>query len=1065
MTISGNAALPGYYDYIEVARSVLIAIVASYVALDLAGRVTVAKGRAHLAWLSGGAIAMGLGIWTMHLKGMMAYHLPVPVEYHWPTVLASLLLAILASALALYVASRRTMSWVEAVSGGAIMSVGISGMHYVGMAAMRLPAITRYSPLLVTLSILLAILFSLIALLMAFDLREETRWTIPRRLGCGVVMGAAVSAMHYTGMAAATFFPGSSPDLSHAVNISPVGNNAIAIVTLIVILAAMVTSSVDRRASTEVERVNRELERRVAERTSQLEEINHALRREIAERERTEQELRRSEAEARARVEELGAVLDAVPGMTLIARDPACRLITGSRNAYQMLRLPYGANLSMSAPVGERPSNVRRTTKDGLDFSPEELPIQRAAATGQEVRDFEMTLTFEDGTSRTILGNASPLLDDKGAVRGAVGCFIDIEDRKRAEARLREYEKAVEGLEEMIVVIDRNYRYVLANRAYLKYRRMEREQLVGKLLSEILNKGAFETMVKPKLDEGFQGKVVKYEIRDRHPHLGERDLLIVYSPVEGQTGIDRLACVLQDITERKQAEEALRASEREQRKIAEQLETERARLIEAQAVANVGSWEIELPSLDVTWSEQTHRIFETDPSYFHPSRSGFVKFVHPEDRAKVDAAFEASLEKGAASMVEYRIVMADGRVKVLEEHWKVFHDRQGRPARLIGTCHDITERKQAEAALRESEARFRLVADSAPVMIWMSGTDKLRTDFNKPWLGFTGRSLEQELGNGWAEGVHPEDLPACMVTYALAFDHREAFRMEYRLRRHDGEFRWVLDSGVPRFNPDGSFAGYIGSAIDVTEQRRAEEQHRQAQDDFARVTRVAALGELAATIAHEVNQPLTAIVTNGNFTLRQLERSTPNLKELQEAVKEIVEDGTRASAVISRIRALLKKGTPERAELDINGLIREVANLVRNEATRNGVSVQLDLATGLPRILGDWVQLRQVLINLIMNSIDAMRALTGRPRQLIIRSGQTSEGVTIEVHDTGEGIAQDEAQRIFEPFFTTKDTGIGLGLSISQSIVESHGGSLRAVPTSRGARFVFSLPIDREAAA
>src|SRR3984893_10174884 len=261
--ISANAALPGSYDYGEVARSVLIAIAASYAALDLTGRVTAARGRVRLAWLSGGAIAMGIGIWAMHFKGMLAFQLPVPIKYHLPTILAALLVAIFASAVAMYVASREKMGWREALNGSVIMGAGIAGLHYIAMAAMRLPAITRYSPLPVACSILLAVLFSLIALLMAFDLQEETRWTVPRRLGSAIVMGLAVSAMHYTGMAAASFIPAPLPDLSHAVSISAVGNNAIAIVTLIVLVAAMVTSSVDKRASAEVERLNQELERRV----------------------------------------------------------------------------------------------------------------------------------------------------------------------------------------------------------------------------------------------------------------------------------------------------------------------------------------------------------------------------------------------------------------------------------------------------------------------------------------------------------------------------------------------------------------------------------------------------------------------------------------------------------------------------------------------------------------------------------------------------------------------------------------------------------------------------------
>ncbi len=297
----------------------------------------------------------------------------------------------------------------------------------------------------------------------------------------------------------------------------------------------------------------------------------------------------------------------------------------------------------------------------------------------------------KDGTTFPVEVNLRRVQLDREYV---VSISRDITERKRAEERLREFERVVESLEEMIVVVNREYRYVLANRAFLSYRGITKEQAVGRLIAEVLNPGVFETAVKEKLDECFQGKVVSYELKYKYPERGERDLSLTYLPVEGPTGIDHAACVITDITERKRAEEALRTSEREQHKIAEQLETERARLIEAQAVAKVGSWETELPSLDITWSEQTHRIFETDPSNFHPRRPGFVELVHPEDRAKVDAAFEASLEKGAPSTVEYRIVMADGRVKVLEEHWKVFQDGQGRPARLVGTCQDITERKR-----------------------------------------------------------------------------------------------------------------------------------------------------------------------------------------------------------------------------------------------------------------------------------------------------------------------------------------------------------------------------------
>jgi C4-dicarboxylate-specific signal transduction histidine kinase len=240
-------------------------------------------------------------------------------------------------------------------------------------------------------------------------------------------------------------------------------------------------------------------------------------------------------------------------------------------------------------------------------------------------------------------------------------------------------------------------------------------------------------------------------------------------------------------------------------------------------------------------------------------------------------------------------------------------------------------------------------------------------------------------------------------------------------------------------------------------ERRADEALQEAQAKLARVNRVQAMEGLAAVIAHEVNQPLTAIVTNGNFCLRELTGGGRNLEELRDAIAEIVNDGVRASTVISRIRTLLVKGTPERAELDINEVIQEVAGLIRSELARNRISLLTDLTADL-RVLGDRVQLQQVLINLTMNSIDAMRTIGRGPRQLLIKSATDSDEVSVQVKDSGAGFDPQQAEHIFEPFFTTKPEGIGMGLSISRSIVESHGGRLWGESSSMGALFQFTLP-------
>lgn len=381
---------------------------------------------------------------------------------------------------------------------------------------------------------------------------------------------------------------------------------------------------------------------------------------------------------------------------------------------------------------------------------------------------------------------------------------------------------------------------------------------------------------------------------------------------------------------------------------------------------------------------------------------------------------------------------------------------------------DITERKRSEDQLRETEARFRAMADTAPVMIWTTGTDGLCNYFSKPWLDFTGRSMEQEVGLGWIQGVHPDDVQGCFDGFLPAFHARKPFRMEYRLKRADGEYRWVIESGIPRYTGAGEFAGYIGSNIDITDLKRAEEERerlRKLQEELAHINRVTTMGELTASLAHEIKQPISAAHVDADTCLEWLKSDPPDLEEARQAALRIIQDVTRASEIIARIRSLFKKGDLQRELIDLNEIICEMIVLLRSEAARCSISVHTNLAGDLPTISADRVQLQQVLMNLMLNAIDAIKE-RGVAGELTITSRRSLDRhVMISVSDTGVGIPPQRAKRIFDAFFTTKAQGSGMGLSISRSIVESHGGRLWATANSeRGATFQFTLPSDLKAA-
>jgi PAS domain S-box-containing protein len=381
-----------------------------------------------------------------------------------------------------------------------------------------------------------------------------------------------------------------------------------------------------------------------------------------------------------------------------------------------------------------------------------------------------------------------------------------------------------------------------------------------------------------------------------------------------------------------------------------------------------------------------------------------------------------------------------------------------------GISRDVTDQHQAIQALKESEERFRTMANTAPVMIWMSGPDKLCSFFNKGWLDFTGRSLEQELGNGWTVGIHPDDFDHCFGVYVNSFDARQEFTMEYRLRRFDAEYCWVLDHGVPRFESDGTFLGYIGTAIDINKRRRTESELQRQRGELAHLTRVSTMGELAASLAHELNQPLTAILSNAQAAQRFLAANPADVEELGEILKDIVQDDSRASEVIQRMRALVKKEDLAFAPLDLGGVVRDVAALVHSDAILQEVRILLEVKPDLPPVRGNKVQLQQVVLNLLLNAFEAMKDWPAHEREVKVhveRDG--ARMVKVAVRDRGTGLNSGKLDKIFQPFYTTKREGLGMGLSISRSIIDAHGGRLWAENNpDRGATFYCTLPVSEE---
>ena len=378
---------------------------------------------------------------------------------------------------------------------------------------------------------------------------------------------------------------------------------------------------------------------------------------------------------------------------------------------------------------------------------------------------------------------------------------------------------------------------------------------------------------------------------------------------------------------------------------------------------------------------------------------------------------------------------------------------------FTGFIRDISERKRAEEALRASESNLSLIIETIPGLVWCAAPDGELNYLNQRILDYTGTSAGAWVQLGWKNLLHPDDAEPTAQAWAHAVATGQPLQVQCRFRRSDGVYRWFRALGQAARDSEGGVARWYGLLIDIDDRKNMEEALRSSQARLSRAIQTATVGEFAAAVAHEVNQPLAAVVTNGQACLRWLAAQPPGMAKAQEAAERIVRDGKEAGEVVRRIRSLFKQAAVEKIELDLNEVIREVLHLLSGETTRKRVAVETDLGQDLAPIAGDRVQLQQAIFNLLLNGIDAMDSVVDGPKTLFISSKRPGpETVLVEVRDSGTGLK--DPDKIFEAFFTTKENGMGMGLAICRSIIDAHHGRLWAASGEGvGATFSFTLPV------